>query len=82
MGNKQETTIIITRWVIPPQCTVIKLKNITHLKTKETVYSGKFFKYNDLKKKITIYPGIVVKISLDAHNHKQILGVCNSFVNS
>lgn len=35
MANKQETTIIRMKWVIPLQCTTIKLKNITHLETKD-----------------------------------------------
>lgn len=48
MGNKQETTIIKTRWAIPHfrrARTAIKLKNITHLANKR-VWEN-FFERND-----------------------------------
>lgn len=48
MGNKQETTIIKTRWAIPyfrRARTAIKLKNITHLANKR-VWEN-FFERND-----------------------------------
>lgn len=89
-NNKQETTIIRTRWVIPlGRETVIKLKNITHLEaTKE--HGAKFFECNDsiIKKKLKKFHFLLlsarwetVKISLDTHNHERILWLYNFFVN-